>query len=146
MNLTFTANEDHLLYKNNDTFIIQESIEKTCPFNLSDVLLNIAKRFDCGLFYDYDSTAQKHILRIDPVFAVRSGTQNINQYVDDIKSYKITDGIKIFASNNKSMRAPNYTELYYTDPTNQGNEYLVAEHSTNKELGVNWNVLPSFHT
>ena len=54
-------------------------------------------------------------------------------------SYKITDGIKIFASNNKSMRAPNYTELYYTDPTNQGNEYLVAEHSTNKELGVNWN-------
>ena len=54
-------------------------------------------------------------------------------------SYKITDGIKIFASNNKSIRTPNYTELYYTDPTNQGNEYLVAEHSTNKELGVNWN-------
>ena len=54
-------------------------------------------------------------------------------------SYKVTDDIKIFASNNKSMRAPNYTELYYTDPTNQGNEYLVAEHSTNKELGVNWN-------
>ena len=92
MNLTFTANEDHLLYKNNDTFIIQESIEKTCPFTLSDVLLNIAKRFDCGLFYDYDSGSQEHILRLDPVFAVRSGTQNINQYVDDIKSYKITDG------------------------------------------------------
>ena len=92
MNLRFVANEDHLLYKNTDSFIIQESIAKTCPFTLSDVLTNIAKRFDCGLFYDYDAAAQQHILRIDPVFAVRSGTENINQYVDDIKSYKITNG------------------------------------------------------
>jgi hypothetical protein len=129
MNLTFTANEDHLLYKNNDTFIIQESIEKTCPFNLSDVLLNIAKRFDCGLFYDYDSTAQKHILRIDPVFAVRSGTQNINQYVDDIKSYKITDGgdkVKTLNLKNKDYN------LFFDDINNDG----VTIGSTTQEINA----------
>ena len=129
MNLTFTANEDHLLYKNNDTFIIQESIEKTCPFNLSDVLLNIAKRFDCGLFYDYDSQAQQHILRIDPVFAVRSGTQNINQYVDDIKSYKITDGgdkVKTLTLKNKDYG------LYFDDINNDD----ITIGSTTQEINT----------
>lgn len=129
MNLTFTANEDHLLYKNNDTFIIQESIEKTCPFNLSDVLLNIAKRFDCGLFYDYDTQAQQHILRIDPVFAVRSGTQNINQYVDDIKSYKITDGgdkVKTLTLKNKDYG------LYFDDINNDD----ITIGSTTQEINT----------
>jgi len=129
MNLTFTANEDHLLYKNNDTFIIQESIEKTCPFNLSDVLINIAKRFDCGLFYDYDSQAQQHILRIDPVFAVRSGTQNINQYVDDIKSYKITDGgdkVRTLNLKNKDYN------LFFDDINNDG----ITIGSTTQEINT----------
>ena len=129
MNLRFTANEDHLLYKNNDTFIIQESISKTCPFNLSDVLLNIAKRFDCGLFYDYDSTAQKHILRIDPVFAVRSGTQNVNQYVDDIKSYKITDGgdkVRTLNLKNKDYN------LFFDDINNDG----ITIGSTTQEINT----------
>ena len=129
MNLTFTANEDHLLYKNNDTFIIQESIEKTCPFNLSDVLINIAKRFDCGLFYDYDTQAQQHILRIDPVFAVRSGTQNINQYVDDIKSYKITDGgdkVRTLNLKNKDYN------LFFDDINNDG----VTIGSTTQEINT----------
>lgn len=129
MNLRFTANEDHLLYKNSDTFIIQESIEKTCPFTLSDVLVNIAKRFDCGLFYDYDATAQQHILRIDPVFAVRSGTQNINQYVDDIKSYKITNGgdkVKTLNIKNK-----NYN-LFFDDLNNDD----ITIGSTTQEINT----------
>ena len=129
MNLTFTANEDHLLYKNNDTFIIQESIEKTCPFNLSDVLLNIAKRFDCGLFYDYDTQSQQHILRLDPVFAVRSGTQNINQYVDDIKSYKITDGgdkVRTLNLKNKDYN------LFFDDINNDG----ITIGSTTQEINT----------
>lgn len=129
MSLTFKANEDHLLYKNNDTFIIQESIEKTCPFNLSDVLLNIAKRFDCGLFYDYDTQTQQHILRLDPVFAVRSGTQNINQYIDDINSYKITDGgdkVKTLTLKNKDYG------LYFDDINNDD----ITIGSTTQEINT----------
>jgi iron complex outermembrane receptor protein len=37
------------------------------------------------------------------------------------------------------MRTPNYTELYYSSPTNQGNINLKSEHSTNKEVGLKWN-------
>ena len=62
-----------------------------------------------------------------------------NEYFPGIDiSYNINDDIKLFASSNKSMRTPNYTELYYASPTNQGNEYLKSEHSTNKEIGVKW--------
>jgi len=52
--------------------------------------------------------------------------------------YKVNKDINIFYSYNKSMRTPNYTELYYSSPTNQGNEHLKSEYSTNKELGLKW--------
>ena len=62
-----------------------------------------------------------------------------NEYFPGIDiSYNITDNIKVFTSYNKSMRTPNYTELYYSSPTNQGNVNLKSEHSTNKELGLKW--------
>lgn len=57
-------------------------------------------------------------------------------------SYKVSDDMKLFVSYNKSMRTPNYTELYYSSPTNQGNTNLTAERSTNKELGLKWSRYP----
>jgi len=63
-----------------------------------------------------------------------------NEYFPGIDmSYNIRDNIKVFTSYNKSMRTPNYTELYYSSPTNQGNVNLKLEHSTNQELGLKWN-------
>jgi iron complex outermembrane receptor protein len=63
-----------------------------------------------------------------------------NEYFPGLDiSYNVANNIKLFSSYNKSMRTPNYTELYYVSPTNQGNEALKAEHSTNKEIGINWN-------
>ena len=62
-----------------------------------------------------------------------------NEYFPGIDmSYNVADNIKAFASYNKSMRTPNYTELYYSSPTNQGNVNLQSEHSTNKEIGLKW--------
>ena len=70
-----------------------------------------------------------------------------NEYFPGIDiSYNINDDIKLFASSNKSMRTPNYTELYYASPTNQGNEYLKSEHSTNKELGLKWKAKSHYTT
>jgi len=61
-----------------------------------------------------------------------------NNYFPGIDiSYKVNDNIKIFTSYNESMRAPNYTERYYSSPTNQGNPFLRSEYSTNTELGIN---------
>ena len=51
-------------------------------------------------------------------------------------SYKLSDKINFYLSANKSMRMPNFTELYYSSPTNQGNVNLVAEKSISKEFGV----------
>jgi hypothetical protein len=127
LNLTFSANEDTLLYKKSDEFIISESINKTCPFNVSEVLLGIAKRFDCSLLYDYDSSNQQHVLRVDPLFLIREGVENINQYVDDIKSYKITNGgdkVKTLTINNKDF------DLYFDDLDNDG----VTIGSTTQEI------------
>lgn len=59
LDIKFTANEDTLLYKNTDEFIISDSINKTCPLNVSEILTAVLKRFDCGVFYEYDSSALK---------------------------------------------------------------------------------------
>lgn len=132
LSLEFTANEDVLLHKLTDEFIIQDSIKKTCPFTVHQVLLNIAKRFDCGLFYDYDDSDpdpgnHTHVLRIDPLFAMRGTPQDVNQYIDDIKSYKISTGgdkVKTLTLNNK-----NYG-LYYDDLNNDD----VTIGSTTQEI------------
>ena len=50
-------------------------------------------------------------------------------------SYQIKSNMSFFISYNKSMRTPNYTELYYNSPTNEGNINLQPEHSETKR---NW--------
>ena len=63
-----------------------------------------------------------------------------NEYFPGIDmAYNFSNNIKLFTSYNKSIRTPNYTELYYLSPTNQGNINLKSEHSTNQELGLKWN-------
>ena len=54
-------------------------------------------------------------------------------------SYNLTEKVRFFTSFNRSMRTPNYTELYYSSPTNQGNSNLRSEFSTNQEFGLRWN-------
>ena len=61
-----------------------------------------------------------------------------NNYFPGIDiSYSLSDNVKIFSSYNESMRAPNYTERYYSSPTYEGNKYLKSEYSKNMELGIN---------
>ncbi len=50
--------------------------------------------------------------------------------------YDFSSNLKLFASYNKSMRTPNYTELYYSSPTNQGNVNLKSEYSVNREISL----------
>ncbi|MCB9207038.1 MAG: TonB-dependent receptor [Ignavibacteriales bacterium] len=53
-------------------------------------------------------------------------------------AYNLIDKIKIFANYGKAFRIPSYTELYYSDPANLGNENLLPEESSNYELGINY--------
>lgn len=112
LNIRFTSNADTFLYKTNDEFSIEDSINDTCPLKVMDILPEVLKRFDCGLFYEYDDSVDQHVLRIDPLSIARSGSQNINDLVDDLKSVKITNGgdkVKTLTLNNKDYN------LYYDD-------------------------------
>jgi hypothetical protein len=127
LNIKFEAKEDFLPYKKSDEFIIQESINKTCSYNVYDVLLGIAKRFDCGLYYDYDSSVPQNILRIDPLHIARGGALNIDKYVDDLNSFKISNGgdrVKSLIITNKDF------DLYYDDIDDDG----VTVGSTTQEI------------
>ena len=51
-------------------------------------------------------------------------------------SYKISEGRKIYASYNTSLRMPTFTDLYYKGPTNIGNPDLDPERSSTIESGL----------
>ena len=106
LNLTFKANQDYNLYFVNDIYNIKSSLENTATLKPFDILLAICKRFNCGLFYEFDSVTSENILRVDPIKYARSGTENINQYIDDLKSVKLLiggDKFKNITINNKEI-------------------------------------------
>ena len=47
--------------------------------------------------------------------------------------------IKLRASVSRAFRVPTYTDLYYSDPANQGNPHLLPETAWTYEGGVDWN-------
>ncbi len=53
-------------------------------------------------------------------------------------SYEISDNLKSYASLNKSLRMPTFTDLYYNGPTNKGNPDLKPEQSTTVEGGFKY--------
>lgn len=113
LNINFVSNSDTFIYKTDDEFSIEDSINQTSPLNVSDILPAVLKRFDCGLFYKFSNGV--NILRIDPLSIVRDGTENINSLVDDLKSVKITNGgdkAKTLNINNKDYG------LYFDDLDN----------------------------
>jgi hypothetical protein len=117
LNVKFNSNADTLLYELTDEFVISDSINQTCPLNVSEILTALLKRFDCGLFYEFDVTTSEHILRIDPLSIVRTGSQNINSLIDDLKSVRISNGgdkVKLLEINNKDYG------LYFDDLNNDG--------------------------
>ena len=127
MDLSFTANEDYLLHELTDEFIISESINKTSTLTVSEILLAVLKRFDCGLFYEFDTVTSEHILRIDPLSVMRTGSQNINEFIDDLKSFKMTNGgdkVKTLELSNKDYN------LYFDDFNNDD----VTIGSTTQEI------------
>ena len=54
-------------------------------------------------------------------------------------SYNFTKALKVFASANRSLRAPTFTDLFYEGPNNIGNPELKNEHVTSYESGLKWN-------
>ena len=50
-------------------------------------------------------------------------------------SYWFDKKIKVYASINKSLRMPTFTEMFYSGPVNEGNQYLKPEEAVTYEAG-----------
>ena len=97
-----------------------------------------ANRTSTNLFAEKNMNLNN--LKISAGIMMNINSKYGNKYFPGIDmSCSIYDNISIFASYNKSMRNPNYTELYYISPTNKGNANLKSENSTNREIGLKWN-------
>lgn len=53
-------------------------------------------------------------------------------------SWRAADAVKLFASFNKSLRTPTFTDLYYNGPGLEGNSRLQPERSTDFHLGISY--------
>jgi iron complex outermembrane receptor protein len=54
-------------------------------------------------------------------------------------SWRISALLKMYASVNKSLRIPTFTDLYYKSATNIGNPYLLPEEAQSYETGIKYN-------
>jgi hypothetical protein len=115
LDVTFRASEDFLPHNSSDMINIKSSISKTTEDTIYDVLLRIIKRFNCNLLYDFDSTTNEHILRVDPLHIARAGSYNTDALIDDTRSVKVSEGgsrIKNLILNNEDYDA------FYDDEDN----------------------------
>ena len=53
--------------------------------------------------------------------------------------YSMNDNVKVFASANSATRLPTFTDLFFSNPVQQGNPLLKPEHSNTIELGTKVN-------
>ena len=115
LDITLLASEDFLPHNSSDMINIKSSISKTTEDTIYDVLLRIIKRFNCNLLYDFDSTTNEHILRVDPLHIARAGSYNTDALIDDTRSVKVSEGgsrIKNLILNNEDYDA------FYDDEDN----------------------------
>lgn len=52
--------------------------------------------------------------------------------------YWLSPALKARASASRAFRVPSYTDLYYSDPSNQGNPNLRPERAWTYEAGIDW--------
>ena len=117
--------------------VLGEDLEKPIRINIEDAYSKGASRTITNLFAEKNISLNR--LLISTGIMVNIDSKYGHEYFPGIDlSYDITKNIRIFTSYNKSMRTPNYTELYYSSPTDQGNINLKPENSTNLELGLKW--------
>jgi len=118
--------------------VLGTDLDEPIRIDSNNSYLKGANRTTTNLF------AEKNIhlknLKISGGIMINIDSKYGNEYFPGIDmSYRIEDNISIYASYNKSMRNPNYTELYYVSPTNEGNTNLKSEHSINREIGLKCN-------
>ncbi len=92
------------------------------------------------------SYALEHTLIIDHLSVTAGVLANYNtalhgnyQFYPSVNAaYRFSPDVRIFASWNKAMRMPSFTELFYSSLTHKGNAFLKPERSEAWEVGSHW--------
>ena len=109
--------------------------EKLASNNLGNRNRNIG-----GVFAEHRFSLFQQRLNITPGFYVNTYSgNNIAAFPGIDANYAIYKQFHVFASIDKGMRLPTYTDLYYKGPSNIGNADLRAEEALNTEFGIKFN-------
>ncbi|WP_111307800.1 TonB-dependent receptor plug domain-containing protein [Confluentibacter sediminis] len=96
-------------------------------------------RFMTTLFVEHQFKLANNQLDITPGVAAT--------YFSDFKfhafpgidiGYRLNDNLKAYGNMGYTYRIPTYTDLYYTDPTTNGNENLKPEEALSEEIGIKY--------
>src|SRR5690606_14160308 len=96
-------------------------------------------RFMTTLFLEHRFQLASDQLDITPGVAVT--------YFSDFKfhafpgidiGYRLNDHLKVYGNIGYTYRIPTYTDLYYTDPTTDGNPNLKPEEALSQEIGIKY--------
>ena len=98
--------------------------------------LGSRERFVSSMFIEHRMEFFDHKLNITPGIQVNNYSDfgwNALPGVD--MGYSLTDNLTLFSSVGYTYRVPTFTDLYYSDPVNEGNADLLPEYAWNYELG-----------
>ena len=76
-----------------------------------------------------------------PGLGLSYSSRNTTEILPFFSLYRRVGPVALTMDASRSVRLPDYTELYYTSPNNQGNPGLQAEESWNADLTVHWQSL-----
>ena len=99
-----------------------------------------------GLFLEHSITANNFSVTTGFLLDLNNAYKNKTGFFPGIDlSYHFPNGTsKLFASANRSLRLPKFTDMFYSDPGNQGNPSLVPEELFAIETGIE--SISSFYT
>ncbi len=109
--------------------------------DLQEIKFGLFDKFDYrnnfSIFAEHGYYTKKTLVNLG-IMSLYNQKYGINNYYGIDAGYYLTEKFLVKAGFNKSMRVPTYTELYYSDPSNQGNPDLFPEFAYNFEGGVKY--------
>jgi vitamin B12 transporter len=114
--------------------------EQLASNNLGNQTRNIG-----GLFAEHRVRLLHNKLNITPgIYITAYSGNNTAAFPGIDASYLVHNKVYLFASADKGLRLPTFTDLYYKGPSNIGNPDLKAEQAINTEIGLKYTDIAIF--
>ena len=94
-------------------------------------------RTNVSYFVEQNLIFSKVSLSLGVLATMNTGLDHTYRFYPGVDfAYRITDEWKLFASWNKALRLPTFTDLFYKSPTQEGNKNLAPEKTDAYSVGV----------